>query len=160
MKRGCIGLTLTLALSVSGCASQVGGVIPNQTKPQREAQIELAAQAVKTGNFEYAERLLGPYMYRSQEGELLFKSLGVSSDVEKKAVDTVALMLWDTGRDVSLEKFAGRYMSGYERDVMLCRLAERNAIYERAYACWNDLGDVDRARRVTRTESALRILKD
>jgi hypothetical protein len=158
MKRGCLGLAL--ALTVAGCSSQAGGVIPDQTKPQREAQIHLAADAVKAGNFEYAERLLGPYMYRSQEGELLFKSLGVSSEVEKKAVDTVALMLWDTGRDASLEKFAGRYLSGYEREVMLCRLAERGAIYERAYACWNDLGDVDRARRVTRTESALRILKD
>lgn len=158
MSRSCVALLL--ALAVSGCASQAGGGMPNQTKPQREAQIELAAHAVKSGNFEYAERLLGPYMYRSQQGELLFKPLGVSSGVEKKAIDTVALMLWDTGRDMSLEKFAGRYMSGYERDVMLCRLAERNAIYERAYACWNDLGDIDRARRVTRTESALRILKD
>jgi len=69
-------------------------------------------------------------------------------------------MLWDTGRDASLEQFAKRYLSGYERDVMLCRLAERNAVYEKAYNCWNDLGDVDRARRTVRTESALRILKD
>lgn len=86
--------------------------------------------------------------------------MGVSSDAKKKAVDTVALMLWDTGRDGTLESFAKRYLSSYERNVMLCRLAERNAIYEKAYNCWNELGDVDRARRTVRTESALRILKD
>ena len=112
------------------------------------------------GSFESAERLLAPYLYRDDAGELRFRSLGVSSQAEKKAIDTVALMLWDTGRDATLQSFAKRYLDGYERDVMLCRLAERNAVYEKAYNCWNDLGDVDRARRTVRTESALRILKD
>lgn len=155
-----VSMAVLFAIAVAGCSAHTGGEMPKQSKSQREAQIELAAQAVKAGNFEHAERLLGSYMYRTPDGELLFKSLGVSSDVEKKAVDTVALLLWDTGRDGTLEVFSKRYLRGYERDSMLCRLAERDGVYEQAYNCWNDLGDVDRARRVTRTESALRVLKD
>lgn len=154
------GITAVLTFWVVGCATQQSGSLPSQTKAQRTAQIQLAAQAVKSGNFKYAERLLADYMYRDKEGELRFKSLGVSSLVEKQAIDSVALLLWDTARDATLEKFANRYLDGYERDVMLCRLAERNAVYEKAYSCWNELGDVDRAQRTIRTESALRILKD
>ena len=153
-------LAVVLAIGVGGCTAQPFGALPAQSKTDREAQIISASQAVKTGNFEVAEQLLAGYMYRDATGELLFKSLSVSSDVEKQAVETVSLMLWDTGRDATLERFSKRYLSGYERDVMLCRLAERSAIYEKAYNCWNDLGDVDRARRTVRTESALRILKD
>lgn len=153
-------LAVVLAIGVGGCTAQPFGALPAQSKSDREAQILSASQAVKTGKFEQAEKLLAGYMYRDATGELRFKSLGVSSDVEKQAVETVSLMLWDTGRDSTLERFAKRYLSGYERDVMLCRLAERSAIYEKAYNCWNDLGDVDRARRTVRTESALRILKD
>lgn len=152
-------IAIVLAIGVTGCTTQPGAA-PPQTPKQREAQIEVAAQAVKGGNFASAEKLLAPYLYRDQEGDLRFRSLGVSRDAKKKAVDTVALMLWDTGRDATLEGFAKRYLDDYERDVMLCRLAERNAVYEQAYNCWNDLGDVDRARRTVRTESALRILKD
>lgn len=157
MKLGWIAVVL--AIGISGCSTQLTAS-PPQTPEQREAQIEVAAQAVKGGNFGSAEKLLGPYLYRDDAGELRFRSLGVSSKAKKKAVDTVALMLWDTGRDATLESFAKRYLDGYERDVMLCRLAERNAVYEEAYNCWNGLGDVDRARRTVRTESALRILKD
>jgi len=158
MRLSCFALVL--AIGVAGCSTQPPGLPLPPTKAQREAQIELAAQAVMTGKFELAEDLLARYLYRNQSGELLFRSIGVSSESQRKAIDTVALMLWDTGRDASLEQFAKRYLSGYERDVMLCRLAERNAVYEKAYNCWNDLGDVDRARRNVRTESALRILKD
>jgi len=153
-------LALTIILGIYGCSAQPPGEPLPPTKEQREAQIDLAAQAVKGGNFDQAEQLLSRYLYRNQDGELLFRSIGVGSRAEKKAIDTVALMLWDTGRDASLEQFTKRYLSGYEREVMLCRLAERNAVYEEAYNCWNDLGDVDRARRAVRTESALRILKD
>jgi len=134
--------------------------MPPQATSQREAQIGLAAQAVKVGDFAQGERLMGDYLYRGKDDELMFKSGGVSGDSKKIAIDTVALLLWDTGRDMTLEKFANRYLSGYERDSMLCRLAERGAVYEKAYNCWNELGDVDRARRSIRTESALRILKD
>nr|WP_192963245.1 hypothetical protein [Pseudomonas fluorescens]CEK42025.1 hypothetical protein PQBR57_0072 [Pseudomonas fluorescens SBW25] len=157
MKLSCIAIVL--AIGVVGCTTQPVAA-PPQTKAQRESQIDVAAQAVKAGSFDSAEKLLAPYLYRDKDGELHFRSLGVSSDAEKKAVDTVALMLWDTGRDATLESFAKHYLDGYERDVMMCRLAERNAVYEKAYNCWNDLGDVDRARRSVRTESALRILKD
>lgn len=90
----------------------------------------------------------------------MLRSTGISSAARQQAIDTVALVLWETGRDASLEQFSKRYLGGYEREVMLCRLAERNAVYEKAYNCWNELGDVDRARRSVRTESALRILKD
>jgi hypothetical protein len=158
MKLSC--LAAVLAIAIVGCSTQQIGALPPQTTPQREAQIQSASQAVKSGNFEQAEKLLAGYLYRNDAGELLFRSLGVSSESQRQAVDTVALMLWDTGRDATLEDFAKRYLSGYERDVMLCRLSERNAIYEKAYNCWNDLGDVDRARRSVRTESALRIFKD
>lgn len=158
MRLSCVAFAL--AIGLAGCSTQPAGPPLPPTKAQREAQIELAAQAVKGGKFELAEQVLARYLYRSHSGELLFRSLRVSSAVERKAIDTVALMLWDTGRDASLEQFAKRYLSGYEGDVMLCRLAERNAVYEKAYNCWNDLGDVDRARRSVRTESALRILKD
>jgi hypothetical protein len=153
-------LCFAVAVGIAGCNTQQIGALPAQSKADREAQILGASLAVKAGNFEQAEHMLAGYMYRDASGELRFKSLSVSGETEKQAVDTVALMLWDTKRDATLEKFANRYLSGYERDVMLCRLAERNAVYEKAYNCWNDLGDVDRARRTVRTESALRILKD
>lgn len=158
MRRTCIAVAL--AVGVAGCSAQPFGFMQSKSKSQREAQLEMAAQAVKVGNFDHAEKLLASYMYRDKDGELRFRSLGVSSDLEQRTVDSVALMLWDTGRDATLEQYAKRYLSGYEREVMLCRLAERNAVYEQAYNCWNDLGDVDRARRTVRTESALRILKD
>lgn len=151
-------LVAALGLSIAGCSS-----LPSeapQSKVDREAQIQTAAHAVSTGNFEMAEKLMAVYLYRDKKGDLKFRSLGVSSDAQKKATDTVALLLWQTGRDASLARFADRYLDGYERDVMHCRIAERNAVFEEAYNCWNDLGDVDRARRSVRIESALRILKD
>ena len=157
MKLSC--LAAVLAIAIVGCSTQPIGALPPQSGAQREAQIQVAAQAVIAGNFEHAEKLLAGYLYRDESGDLVFKSLGVSSESHRLAVDTVALMLWDTGRDSTLEGFAKRYLSGYEREVMLCRLAERNAVYEQAYNCWNDLGDIDRARRSVRTESALRIFK-
>lgn len=153
-------VVLAISLGIAGCTTQPPGAPLPPTREQREAQIDLATQAVRSGKFDQAEQLLSRYLYRSPDGELLFRSMGVGSDSEQKAIDAVALMLWDTGRDATLESFSKRYLSGYERDVMLCRLAERNAVYEKAYNCWNGLGDVDRARRTVRTESALRILKD
>lgn len=152
-------LGIAMVLALSGCATDVVTALP-QTKSERTAQVQAAAQAVRLGNFEHAERLLADYMYRDKEGGLRFKSMTLSSEARKQATDAVALLLWETGRDASLEKFAQRYLRGYERDVMLCRLAERNARYEQAYQCWNRLGDLDRARRVVKTEAALRILKD
>lgn len=152
-------LGFALVLALSGCATDVA-TAPPQTKSERTAQVQAAAQAVRLGNFEHAERLLADYMYRDKEGGLRFKSMTLSSEARKQATDAVALLLWETGRDASLEKFAQRYLRGYERGVMLCRLAERNARYEQAYQCWNRLGDLDRARRVVKTEAALRILKD
>ena len=100
------------------------------------------------------------FMYRDADGELRFKAVSLTSQGRKEAIDTVTMLLWETGRDASLEGFATRYLNGYEKDVMLCRLAERNALYEQSYHCWNDLGDIDRARRSVRTESAIRILRD
>lgn len=150
---------LAMALFVSGCASQGTAVLPQSTD-ERTAQVQAAAQAVKLGQYEHAERLLADYLYRDADNGLRFKSFSLSSAAKKQATDTVALLLWETGRDASLETFAKRYLSGYERDVMLCRLAERNARYKQAFECWNKLGDSDRAKRVLKTEAALRILKD
>lgn len=153
-------LSIVPALALSACAGFSAPDLPNQTDAQREAQIKAAEIAVTTGNFASAEKLMAPYLYRDATGELVMHYLGVSSDANKSAVDTVALLLWDTGRDATLESFAKRYLRGYERQVMLCRLAERQASYDKAYSCWNGEGDVDRARRVIRTESALKILSD
>ena len=157
-----LALTLSAVVALSGCviAGQVYAPVPAQSKDERAAQVASAAQAVKLGNYEHAERLMADYMYRDQGGELLFKSTSFTSASRKQAVDTVAQLLWETGRNESLEHFASRYLSGYERSSMLCRVAERGAVYEKAYNCWNELGDIDRARRVIKTESALRILKD
>ena len=151
---------LIIALGLTGCVTEPAGSPLPATSAQREAQVELAGQEAMRGRYKQAELLLAPYLYRSPEGDLMLRSTGIRSTAQRKAIDTVALLLWETGRDASLEQFSKHYLSGYERDVMLCRLAERNAVYEKAYNCWNDLGDVDRARRSVRTESALRILTD
>lgn len=157
-----LAFALGAVVALGGCIStgQAYAPVPAQSKGERAAQISSAAQAVKLGNYEHAEKLMADYMYRDQSGELLFKSTSFTAESRKQAVDTVALLLWETGRNESLEHFASRYLSGYERSSMLCRVAERGAVYEKAYNCWNELGDVDRARRVIKTESALRILKD
>lgn len=154
-----IALALTLGL-LGGCVTPSAPKAPNQTLEERSAQIIAASEAVKVGKFDQAEKLLADYLYRDQNGELLFKSMNLSSEVQKEAIQAVALLLWKTGRDASLEKFANRYLSAQDKKVTMCRLAERNAVYEQAYNCWNDQGEVDRARRVSRTEAALRILKD
>lgn len=151
-----LALAMCLA-TLAGCA-EVG--TRHQSVSERTAQFEAAAAAVKVGNYDAAERLMADYMYRDKEGGLRFKRVILTSETRKQAIDTVAYLLWETGRDASLEKFAKRYLHSPEREVMLCRLAERNAVLEQAYQCWNDLGEEDRARRVIRTEAALRILKD
>lgn len=153
-------LGLFIALGLTGCVTEPDGSPLPASSAQREAQVDLAGQEAMRGRYKQAEQLLAPYLYRSAEGDLMLRSTGISSAAQQKAIDTVALLLWETGRDASLEQFSKRYLGGYEREVMLCRLAERNAVYEKAYNCWNDLGDVDRARRSVRTESALRILKE
>lgn len=151
--------TLVAALMLASCSVQAEDW-QNQTKEERTAQVQAAAQAVKLANYQHAEHLLGDYMYRDDDGGLRFKSMTLSSEAKKLATDTVALLLWETGRDASLEAFAKRHLSGDERDSTLCRLAERNALYDEAFNCWNKLGDLDRAQRVVRTESALRILRN
>lgn len=151
---------LFVALGLAGCVTEPAGSALPTTSAKRKAQVELAGHEAMRGRYQQAEQLLAPYLYRSPEGDLMLRSTGISSAAQQQAIDTVALVLWETGRDASLEQFSKRYLGGYEREVMLCRLAERNAVYEKAYNCWNELGDVDRARRSVRTESALRILKD
>lgn len=159
MLKASTALILAAAL-VSGCSGMGTLKAPPQTKYERAAQVQAASAALRAGNYHQAEQLLADYMYRDDSGELRFKFLRFTPEGKKQAVDTVAMLLWETGRDQSLADFASRYLHGYERDVMLCRLAERKAEFEDAYQCWNDLGDIDRARRSVRTESALRILKD
>ena len=126
-------------------------------KPSREAEMNYAMQAVERGDFEAAEAILAPYMVRHENGELRFKSFGGFSG-RKTAIDAVVMLLWETGRDRTLESFAKRYLNGYERNVTLCRIAERGAEYEAAFKCWNDVGDVDRARRVIKTKLALEVM--
>ncbi len=149
----CAGLLL------AGCAGS-GVSKSSQTKHERDAQVKAAAHALKVGKHDHAEQLMADYLYRDSDGELRFRFVSFTPQGKKQAIDTVALLLWETGRDSTLEGFANRYLNGYERGTMLCRLAERNAQYEKAYHCWNELGDVDRARRSVRTEAALRLLKD
>lgn len=156
MKKAALMVTMALLTACAGFDDE----LPKQSKDERSAQVHASALALKVGNHAQAEKLLSDYLYRDKSGELRFKFVSFTPEGKQEAIDTVAMLLWETERDESLEKFATRYLGGYEREVMLCRLAERNANYEQAYHCWNDLGDIDRARRSVRTESALRILRD
>lgn len=151
---------LVITALLTGCSGIGKHKAPVQTKHERAAQVQAAAGAIKAGNYHHAENLLADYMYRDSSGELRFKFISFTPEGKKHAVDTVTMLLWETGRDKTLADFADRYLHGYERETMLCRLAERNAEYEDAYQCWNDIGDIDRARRSVRTESALRILRN
>ena len=158
MLRSATAIIVATAI-LSGCGA-IQHKAPSQTAQERAAQIQAAAGAIKAGHYQHAESLLADYMYRDDDGDLRFKFIRFTSDGKKQAIDTVAMLLWETGRDKTLVDFAKRYLTGDERQTMLCRVAERNAEYEDAYHCWNDMGDIDRARRTIRTESALRILRN
>ncbi|WHT75815.1 hypothetical protein QMY54_00550 (plasmid) [Pseudomonas rhodesiae] len=110
------------------------------------------------GKYQHAERMLAQYVSRNNSGQLRMKYFGISGENRKHAIDTVATLLWETGRDDSLKQFAKDYLSGSEYQTTLCRISERQAKYEEAYHCWNEMGEIDRAERVVRTEAALRIL--
>jgi hypothetical protein len=86
------------------------------------------------------------------------KYSSLSGENRKQAIDTVVSLLWATGRDDTLKQFADDYLSGNEYKATICRITERQALYEEAYHCWNKMGEIDRAERVVRTEAALRIL--
>lgn len=141
-----------------GCST--GPMAPPSTAAEKAAKVEAASRAVKTGHYDQAELLLSDYVYRSDNGSLKLRRLALSGETRKQAIDTVTLLLWETGRDVTLTNFAADYLPRYERDVTLCRLSERQARYQEAYRCWNELGHVDRADRVLRTQATIEILRD
>lgn len=149
-------LAITFA-SLTGCAGEpfFGD---NAADRQAKSQIAGAAQAVALGLYPEAERQLAPYVYRDDSERLKLKFFGVSGENRKLLADTVVTLLWETGRDDTLQQFSEEYLSGLERTTVRCRLSERRALYEAAYHCWNDSGQTDRAERVIRTEAALRIL--
>tara|TARA_R110001606_G_scaffold398765_2_gene578827 strand:- start:84387 stop:84866 length:480 start_codon:yes stop_codon:yes gene_type:complete len=149
---------LLAALIGSGCTTSPPNYALQQSRVERTDQIHAAAHAVRLGDYETAESLLSPYLYRDKSGELRFHPIGFAADGRKAGIDTVTQLLWETGRDSTLELFIARYLGGYERGVMRCRISERGALYEEAYHCWNELGDRDRAERVMRTEAASRLL--
>lgn len=147
-------LTILLAcMSLGACSSA-----PSVAELQARSQLSGADQAVHIGKYDSAEKILGQYVYRDDRGNLKMRYAGISGDNRKQAIDTVVSLLWATGRDDTLKQFADDYLSGDEYKATMCRLAERQALYEEAYNCWNKMGEPDRAERVIRTEAALRIL--
>lgn len=144
--------SIALAVVVlSGCATSMDDL-------QDQSQLSGASQAVQMGQYSQAEQRLSPFVYRNSKGNLKVKYFGVSGENRRYAIDIVVSLLWETGRDDTLKQFACDYLEGAEYETTVCRIAERQAQYEEAYHCWNDMGEVDRAERVIRTESALRIL--
>lgn len=144
---------------LSGCAHENKPFFaPSDSDLQDQSQLSGADQAVHMGKYPHAERMLAQYVSRNDSGQLRMKYFGISSENRKHAVDTVANLLWETGRDDSLKQFAKDYLSRAEYETTLCRISERQAKYEEAYHCWNEMGEIDRAERVVRTEAALRIL--
>lgn len=147
-------ITLLLAcMSLGACSSS-----PSVSDLQSQSQLAGADQAVHIGKYESAEKLLGQYVYRDDRGNLKMKYSSLSGENRKQAIDTVVSLLWATGRDDTLKQFADDYLSGNEYKATICRITERQALYEEAYHCWNKMGEIDRAERVVRTEAALRIL--
>lgn len=145
-------------LILSGCGT--GGILAGQPQSEQAQKIASATAAVKVGRHEHAERLMADYVYRTEEGALKLRNVGFFGDDRKKAIDLIVLLLWETGRDKTLATFADDYLPSYERSVTHCRLAERQARYQDAFRCWNDLGHTDRAERVIRTDGAIRILRN
>lgn len=146
-------------LVLSGCAhDEKPFFAPSVSDLQDQSQLSGAEQAVQMGKYPHAERMLAQYVSRDGSGQLRMKYFGISSENRKHAIDTVVALLWETGRDDSLKQFSKDYLSGQEYQTTLCRISERQAKYEEAYHCWNEMGEIDRAERVVRTEAALRIL--
>lgn len=145
----CPALVTTLLLC--GCAPSVKDL-------QDQSQLSGANNAVLMANYQDAEKLLGQYVYRDGSGRLRMKSVGISADNRKHGIDTVVQLLWETGRDESLQQFAREYLTGSEYQTTMCRISERQARFEEAYHCWNDMGEATRAERVIATEAALQIL--
>lgn len=144
---------LIACMSLGACTGS-----PSVSDLQNQSQLSGADQAVHIGKYESAEKLLGQYVYRDDRGNLKMKYSGLSGETRKQAIDTVVSLLWATGRDDTLKQFADDYLSGNEYKATMCRITERQALYEEAYHCWNKMGEIDRAERVVRTEAALRIL--
>lgn len=145
-------------VALSGCTTSQ--FHHGKSQVEQKSKVLAASEAVKVGRFDHAETMLADYVFRDKEGHLKLKYIGLSGESKKVAVDTIAALLWETGRDATLTAFADDYLPRYERKVTHCRLAERQANYPVAYRCWNDLGHVDRADRVVRTEAAIRILRN
>ncbi|WGK63362.1 hypothetical protein QAO71_17625 (plasmid) [Halopseudomonas sp. SMJS2] len=141
-----------------GCS--IAPMAPPSTAAEKAAKVDAASRAVKIGRYNQAELLLSDYVYRSAKGSLKLRRLALTGETRTQAIDTVTSLLWETGRDVTLTNFAADYLPRYERDVTLCRLSERQARYQDAYRCWNELGHVDRADRVLRTQATIEILRD
>lgn len=157
MRRTFLPLLLACA-ALSGCSGMEPILGPSPDDIQDQSQLSGASQALHFGSYANSEKIMGQYVYRADNGDLKLRYFGISSENRKQAIDTVVSLLWETGRDDTLKQFAGDYLSGNEYKTTLCRIAERQAQYEQAYHCWNNMGDVDRAERVIRTEAALRIL--
>lgn len=140
------------ALMLTGCVTQ--------GELNERSRVHAAEIALNGGEYKKAEAILSVYVTRTEDGELKLKWFGLSGATRKKAIDMIVMLLWETGRDNTLATFADDYLPSSEFHVTQCRLAERQALYQDAYRCWNDIGDVDRAERVIRTEAAIRILRD
>lgn len=140
-----------LALLLVGCEGK--GLTPvTQGDIDDRSRILAAKEAVAIGKYPLAESLMADYVYRS-DGDLKMRFWGVSSKSRKLAIDVVVALLWETGKDDTSLQFADDYLSGDERKTVHCRVAERQARFEEAASCWNEMGQVDRADRVIRTHA-------
>jgi hypothetical protein len=148
---------LLFSLLLVGCARGPFGT--TQSELDDQARVSAAGIAMKGGEYKRAEGILSVYVKRTDDGALRLQNLGQFGDTRKRAIDLIVTLLWETGRDKTLAKFAADYLSGTERATTLCRLAERQGLWEDAYRCWNDMGEVDRAERILRTEATIRILR-
>ncbi|MFV3332829.1 hypothetical protein ACNFIA_17955 [Pseudomonas sp. NY15437] len=151
-------LALAACLVLAGCSGGRSLLPVTETDLQDRSLIVGAQQAIQRGQFQDAEKLLSKFVYRTPEGDLKMSQLMMNGKSRKMVIDTVVSLLWETGRDQTLAQFAKAYLSGDEYQITMCRLAERQSHFPEAYACWNKIGNEDRAERTIRTEAALRIL--
>lgn len=150
--------TAVLVVLLSGCANR--GLPITQADIDERSRAKAAQEAIDRGIYPLAESILAEFVYRDEKGSLKVKYWGLNGETRKMVIDSSMQLLWETERYASAEEFANEYLSGSERATMICRLAEQQRQFERAYSCWNQKGDPDRAERVLRSAAVVKILGD
>lgn len=148
-------LALMAVITLSGCANV--GLPVTQADIDDRSKIIAARDAVKVGKYSLAESILSDFVYRSDNGDLKVEFWGLKGSNRDMVIDTVEALLWESGKDTTNIQFANTYLTGKDRQTVLCRIAERQADYPKAYECWNKMGDIDRARRSMQMDAAIRV---